>query len=141
MSKTFRQLLAVLLCAATAAGCASTGMTRTAPASVWPQGTVNRSVLVEYVQNLPPGTLVRVGRVQGHSVLGTLVKATDQSLFIQPKTRVAESIVEIPLDQVIGVAPERPGGSGIGRAIGAGAAAGAGATLAIFLVMFALYGD
>ena len=132
----------MMLCAAmAAAGCASTGMTRTAPAYVGQQGTVNRSVLVEYVQKLPPGTLVRVGRVQGHSVLGTLVKATDQSLFIQPKTRVAESIVEIPLDEVLGVAPERQGGSGIGRAIGAGAAAGAGATLAIFLVMFALYGD
>jgi hypothetical protein len=74
-------------------------------------------------------------------VRGTLIKGTDQSIFIQPKTRIAEPVVEIPMSDVLQVTPERHGGNGVGRAIAAGAAAGAAATLAIFLIMFAVYGD
>src|SRR3954449_1295403 len=140
MVKTFQHAIAVILCTALAtAGCATatTGVTPGLPDRV----SGNRNVLAEYVQKLAPGTEVRVARASGHSLRGTLIKGTDQSVFIQPKTRIAEPLVEIPLSDVLQVTPERHGGGGIGRAIGAGAAAGAGATLAIFLVMFALYGD
>jgi len=141
MAKTFQHAVALILCTAiTTAGCATTRMTGTTPASP-DQGAANRDVLAEYVQKLAPGTEVRVARANGHTVRGRLIKGTDRSVFIQPKTRIAEPLVEIPLSEVLQVTPERHGGSGIGRAIGAGAAAGAGATLAIFLVMFALYGD
>src|SRR3982751_3158130 len=139
MVKTFQHAIAVILCTALAtAGCATatTGVTPGLPDPV----SGNRNVLAEYVQKLAPGTEVRVARASGHSLRGTLIKATDQHVFIQPKTRIAEPLVQIPLADVLEVTPERHGG-GIGRAIGAGAAAGAGATLAIFLVMFALYGD
>ena len=141
MIKTFQHAIAIILCAAiTTAGCATTATTGRSPA--FPdQGSTNRSVLAEYVQKLAPGTEVQVARASGHSVRGTLIKGTDQSVFIQPKTRIAEPLVEIPLSDVVQVTPQRHGGSGIGRAIGAGAAAGAGATLAIFLIMFAVYGD
>ena len=70
-----------------------------------------------------------------------MIKGTDQSIFVQPKTRIAEPVVEIPMTDVLQVTPERHGGNSVGRAIGAGAAAGAAATLAIFLIMFAVYGD
>src|SRR4051794_18397463 len=141
MVKTVQRAIAMILCTAmTTAGCATTATTGIRPA--FPdQRTANRNVLAEYVQKLAPGTEVRVARASGHSLRGTLIKGTDQSVFIQPKTRIAEPLVEIPLSDVLQVTPERHGGGGIGRAIGAGAAAGAGATLAIFLVMFALYGD
>ena len=69
------------------------------------------------------------------------MKATDHAVFLQPKTRMPEPLVEIPLDDVLSVTPERGGGSHIGRAIGAGAAAGAGAALAVFLVILAAFGD
>jgi hypothetical protein len=111
-----------------------------APAVAADQGST-RSLLAEYVQKLPAGTEVRIGRANGHSLRGTLIKGTAQSIFVQPKTRIAEPVVEIPLSEVVQVTPERHGGSGVGRAIGAGAAAGAAATLAIFLIMFAVYGD
>ena len=141
MLNTFRHAIALILCTAiTTVGCATTATTGVAPA-VPDRGTTNRIVLAEYVQKLAPGTEVRVTRANGHSVRGTLIKGTDQSVFIQPKTRIAEPLVEIPLSDVLQVTPQRHGGSGIGRAIGAGAAAGAGATLAIFLIMFAVYGD
>jgi hypothetical protein len=141
MVKTFQHAIAMILCIAmTTAGCATTATTGRNPA-LPDQRSANRNVLAEYVQKLAPGTEVRIATASGHSLRGTLIKATDQSVFIQPKTRIAEPLVQIALSDVLEVTPERHGGGGIGRAIGAGAAAGAGATLAIFLVMFALYGD
>ena len=135
---TFHRTTAVMLCVTlAAAGCATTGTTRTAPAYVGPQSNATRSVLVEYVQKLPPGTLVRVGRSQG-SIRGTLMKATDQSLFLQPKTRIPEPTIEIPFDEVVGVTPEQKNGNSVGRAIGAGAAAGAAAALSIILIIIAV---
>jgi hypothetical protein len=142
MFMTFPRAIAVILCVTmAAAGCATTGTTRTAPAYVGSQPNVTQRVLVEYVQKLPPGTLVRVGRSQGSSIRGTLMKATDQSLFLQPKTRIPEPTIEIPFDEVVGVTPEQKHGNSVGRAIGAGAAAGAAAALAIILIIIAVAGD
>jgi len=130
------------MCAAIAtSGCAATGGTRIGPVPSPSQGTASRAVLIEYVQKLPPGTAVRVDRTNGRSLRGTLMKATGQSLFVQPKTRIPEAIVEIPMDDVLGVTPVPQGSNNLGRAIGAGAAAGAGATLAIFLILIAAFGD
>lgn len=98
-------------------------------------------MLVEYLQKLPPGAAVRIDRARGRSVRGTLMKATGQSLFVQPKTRLPEGVVEIPMDDVVRVTPDTQSGSNLGRAIGAGAAAGAGATLAIFMILVAALGD
>jgi hypothetical protein len=139
MFMTLHRTMAVLLCITmAAAGCAATTRTTgTAPAYVGSQSNIARSVLVEYVQKLPPGTLVRVGRSQGHAIRGTLMKATDQSLFIQPKARIAEPTVEIPFDVVVAVTPEQRNGNAVGRAIGAGAAAGAAAALSIILIIIA----
>lgn len=143
MKKTLQRAIAMIVCAATATvGCATSGTTNLVPApATADHGGATRSALAEYVQKLPAGTQVRVGRSNGHTVRGTLIKGTDQSIFIQPKTRIAEPVVEIPITDVLQVTLERHGGNGVGRAIGAGAAAGAAATLAIFLIMFAVYGD
>jgi hypothetical protein len=142
MLKTLRQAIAVVMCAAMAtSGCATTGAMRIASAPSDAQGSAGRAVLVEYVQKLPAGTAVRIDRARGRSLRGTLMKATDQSLFIQPRTRIPEGVVEIPMDNVVGVTPVPHGGNNLGRAIGAGAAAGAGATLAIFLILIAAFND
>ncbi|MEA2343459.1 MAG: hypothetical protein QOF63_1628 [Thermoanaerobaculia bacterium] len=142
MMKTFKQAMAVMMCAAMAAsGCATAGGPRIASVPSAPQEHAGRAVLVEYVQKLSTGMAVRIDRANRRSVRGTLMKATGQSLFVQPKTRIPEAIVEIPLDDVLRVTPDVQSGSGLGRAIGAGAAAGAGATLAIFLILIAAFGD
>jgi len=142
MLTTFKHAMAIVMCAAMAAsGCATAGGARVVSAPFAPQGSEGRAVLAEYVQKLPTGASVRIDRATGRSVRGTLMKATGQSLFLQPKTRVPERIVEIPMDDVVRVTPEVQNGSGLGRAIGAGAAAGAGATLAIFLVLIAAFDD
>jgi hypothetical protein len=141
MLKAVHQATAVVICAAIAvSGCATAGAPRIGSLAVAPQDAT-RAVLVEYVQKLPPGTAVRIDRAQGGSLRGTLMKATDQSLFVQPKTRIPERIVEVSLDDVLAVTPVTPSGNNLGRAIGAGAAAGAGATLAIFLIIIAAFGD
>ena len=141
MSAGFQRTAALLICVAVAtAGCATTRTARAGASRSTPRPT-DRAVLAEYVQKLPSGTTVRVDRAGGRAVRGTLMKATDQAVFLQPKTRIPEPLVEIPLDDVLSVTPETRGGSHIGRAIGAGAAAGAGAALAVFLVIVAAFGD
>lgn len=143
MITSFQRAIAGILCAAvTTAGCATSRTMNVVPTTAIPdQGSATRSAVAEYVQKLPPGTEVRVARSSGRSLQGTLIKGTDQSIFIQPKTRIAEPVVEIPITDVLQVTPERHGGHSVGRAIAAGVAAGAAATLAIFLIMFAVYGD
>jgi hypothetical protein len=101
----------------------------------------DRAVLAEYVQKLPAGTAVRVDRAGARAVRGTLMKATAESVFLQPKTRIPEPLVEIKLAEILRVIPETRNGGHLGRAIGAGAAAGAGAALAVFLVIVAAFGD
>jgi hypothetical protein len=140
MPNLFKQTMCTIICASLmASGCATTGSSGSAM-HVGQPGAGSRSVLVDYVQKLPPGTLVRVSRARGHSVRGTLMKATDQSVFVQPKTRLPEAIVEIPVDEILTVTPEVPS-NGVGRAIGVGAAAGAAATIAILLILIAVAGD
>src|SRR6476659_6720048 len=142
MLNSVKKAMAVLSCVAMAtSGCATTGSTRLATMTSPPEGTAGRAVLVEYVQKLPPGTMVRVDRASGRSLRGTLMKATDRSLFLQPKTRISEGVVEVGMDNVVSVTLVPQGGSNLGRAIGAGAAAGAGATLAIFLILIAALND
>jgi hypothetical protein len=140
MLNSFKQTMCAIMCASLmASGCATSGTTGLAT-HVGQPGSASRSVLIDYVQKLPPGTLVRISRAQGHSVRGALMKATDQSVFVQPKTRLPEAIVEIPMDDILAVTPEVPS-NGVGRAIGVGAAAGAAATIAILLILIAVAGD
>ena len=132
--------LIVSLAISFTAGCASTGAARVA--TVTPDATASRAVLAEFVQGLPAGAAVRVDRASGRSVRGTLLKATPDRLFVQPRTRLPEAMIEIPMTDVLSVTPETRGGnSHIGRAIGVGAAAGAGAALAVFLVILATVSD
>jgi hypothetical protein len=129
-----RLLVLPLSLALALAGCATTG---TAGAPAAPAG-VDPGVLAEYVQKLPPGSAVKVERASRKSIRGTLMKATDQALVVQPRTRVPEPPVEIPLRDVVAVTLDSGGnGANVARAIGIGAAAGAGAALAVFFIILA----
>jgi len=88
----------------------------------------------------PPGTAVRVERATGSAVRGTLIKASDTAVFIQPGTRIPEAAVEVPITDILTLTPEAGhGGSIVAKAIAAGVAAGAGAALAVFLVLVSIY--
>jgi hypothetical protein len=141
MLKNARRAVALMMCTVLVApGCATARATRvqtpghsTAPA--------DQSILAEYVQKLTPGSAVRVERTGGKNVRGTLIKATDRSVVVQPRTRLPEPPVEVALDEVLSVTPESPRGANLAKAIAAGAAAGAGAALGIFLILVAAYSD
>lgn len=139
-----RQSIAVTMCAALLSGCATGGGPRVAMMSL-PQSTASKAapdpaVMAEYVQKLPLGTKVRVDRASGRSVRGTLMKATAESIIVQPRTRLPEPPVEIPLADVLAVTPEAPNGN-IGKAIGIGAAAGAAAALGVILILILTFSD
>lgn len=135
-----RKLIAVFLCAAlTATGCATPGGPRVRTGPVDARHVQDRAVLVEYVQRLTPGAAVRVQLVDGTSVRGVLMKATDASVILQQRTRVPEPAVEIAMADIASVTPDTGGGASLARAIGAGAAAGAGAALAVFFFLVSIY--
>ena len=136
-----RPLRVLPLCAALALpGCATSRAGAATPAA--PDGQVAGSaVLAEYVQRLPPGSAVRVERAAGRTIRGTLMKATASSVVLQPRTRVPEPPVEIPLAEVLSVTPEPGNGNTVAKAIGIGAAAGAAAALGVFLIILAVLAD
>jgi hypothetical protein len=72
---------------------------------------------------------------------GTLMKATADAIVVQPRTRLPEPPIEIPLAEVLTVTPESGNGGSIGKAIAAGVAAGAGAALVTFFVLLSIFSD
>jgi hypothetical protein len=123
-----------------APGCATSasGRVRGAGHAKGPDATL----LGEYVRSLPLGSAVRVERAGGGNLRGTLLRATDRSVVIQPLTRIPEPPIEIPVTELLSVTPGSAGrGVSIGKAIAAGAAAGAGGALAVFLILVAVYSD
>lgn len=138
MKRAIAALLCVTLCAP---GCASAGGGRYAA----PQPTLHASLgdqtlLAAYVKQLPIGSRVRATLTNGRSVRGTLMKATDEGVIVQRRTRLPEPPVEIPLAELQSVEGDREGG-GVGRAIAIGVATGAGAALGVFLLLVALIAD
>lgn len=137
MSTMSQRTTALLVCLTLAAsGCATTGAR-----GVTLVPNADRAVIAEFVRGLPVGSAIHVQRTDGRSVRGTLMKATDQSLVIQPRTRIPEAPLEIPLADVLSVTPEKRGGTSLGKAIAIGAAVGAGATLAVLMIFAAIYSD
>jgi hypothetical protein len=141
MLKNLRRAVSLMMCTMLVApGCATTRATR-AQMPGRSTAAADPSMLAEYVQKLAPGSPVRVERTVGGSLRGILIKATDRSVVVQPRTRIPEPPVEVALTDVLSVTPESPRGSNFAKAIAAGAAAGAGAALGIFLILVAAYSD
>ena len=141
MVDIFKRGLAVMLCGALmASGCATTRVVQVSPP---PSGDriADRTVMGEYVQKLQTGATVKVERTHRRSVRGVLMKATDRAIVIQPRTRLPEPAIEIPLDDVLAVTLESKSGNSIGRAIGIGAAAAGAVVLTMFLISMALWSD
>lgn len=139
-TRTQRGIAAILCAVLGWSGCATAVGPRVTTAPSSDRQVQDRAVLVEYVQKLPPGSAVRVERANGRSLRGTLMKATDTMIVIQPRTRIPEPAVEIALAEVLSVTPEAGnGGVSVAKAVGAGVAAGAGAALGVFLFILAIF--
>lgn len=98
---------------------------------------VDPALLVSYITQLRIGSRVRVSLDGGRRLSGTLMKADDQGLVIQPRTRVPEPPVQIALDSILAVELET--NSNVGKTVGAAIAGGVGGALAFFLVMAAIF--
>jgi hypothetical protein len=136
-----RTAIALLMCAVLAStGCATAG----AKGSIQLPGRAagdDLAVLSDFVRQLPPGSAVRIESTRGKTLRGTLMKATAQSVILQPRTRIPEPPLEVALTEILSVTPESPGGHSLARAIAAGAAAGAGTAFAVFLIIVSAYAD
>ena len=81
----------------------------------------DQSALPDFARQLPLGARVRLKVRGGDTLRGTLIKTTDTSLVVQPRTRVAEALVEVPFDRLMAIEQEVPS-NGTGRAVAIGAA-------------------
>jgi len=121
-----------LIVALLTSGCASaTGQVRTTPPT-------DVTLLAGYVQRLPVGSRVRARLTSGGSIDGSLMKADDHAIVIQPHTRLPEPPVELTLDRIASVELVSPGGN-TGRTVGIAIAASVGGVLAFFLILAAVY--
>jgi hypothetical protein len=135
-----KRLLAVVLSVVVAApACAAHGGARVQTAPAVTRSHSDRAVMTDFVKQIPAGTRVRATTTHAGTVRGTLLKTTGDAIFIQPRTRVAEPLVEVPIDRILTLEPESPGSSSSGRAIAIGAAVGAGAALGVLFVLAAIF--
>jgi hypothetical protein len=142
-----RRFIALALSAALALpGCATAGaraQTGSASYRAVPQDVralPDRSALTDFAHQLPAGALVRLRLTGGDTIRGTLIKTTGTSLIVQPRTRVAEPLVEVPFDRLLAIEQETAS-SGTGRAVAIGAAAGVAAALGFLMLLFAVAAD
>ncbi|HEY7502002.1 MAG TPA: hypothetical protein VH740_26010 [Vicinamibacterales bacterium] len=147
-----KRSLALLLCAILSApACATSRGPRiqTAPEAAPTAGqhpAVNsasdRAVLSDFARQLPVGARVKARVGNNRTIRGTILKVTDHSIFLQPRTRIAERIEEVPFDQLLALEQDLPGtGSNAGRTAAIAASAAAGGTLAVLLILAAIFSD
>jgi hypothetical protein len=138
-----RGIAAILCLSLVCSGCASAAGGRLASTPAPPASSSQRAdsaLVASYVQQLPIGSRVRVGLTDGTRIKGTLMKAGDRELVVQPRTRLPEPPIQIAMDRVLGVELDT-NGTNVGKAIGIGFAAGAGGVLAVFLILAAVFSD
>ena len=132
-----KQMMAVVLCGALAAtGCASASGPRVASDAAAP---MDRTLLAEYAQRIPPGSKVRVERTTGGTLRGTLLKVGPASIAVQRNTRIPEPPVDVPFDTITRLTLDT--GSSTGKTVGIAVGAGVGATFGVLLLLAAIFGD
>ena len=102
-----RQLTAIVLCGALmTGGCASASGPRVAAEPQAP--AIDRTVMTEYAQKIPPGSKVRVERANEGPLRGTLMKAGPDTITVQRNTRVPEAPLQIPIASITRLTLDQP---------------------------------
>jgi hypothetical protein len=118
------------------------GATQTATQPAAANSASDRAVLADFARQLPVGARVKARVADNRTIRGTLLKVTDHSIFLQPRTRIAERIEEVPYDQLLALEQDLPtNGSSPGRTAAIAASAAAGGTLAVLLILAAIFSD
>jgi hypothetical protein len=137
-----KRSLALLLCALLSApACATARGPRVQTNTMVTQPAAHRKVLAEFASQLPPGTRVKARVADNRTIRATLLKVTDTSIVLQPRTRITEPIEEVPFDQLLALEQDVPTGSNAGRTAAISAAAAAGATIGVLLILAAVFSD
>jgi hypothetical protein len=84
--------------------------------------------------SMPLGSRVKVESRDGRRVTATLMAADATAIVIKRESRVPESAISIPYDQLTRLQLDPKNGFSMGKAIGIGLAAGVGAILTIFAI-------
>ena len=139
-----RQVLCLILTAALAlSGCASARATDnriyTTRAATSGRQPIDPKVMADYIRQLPVGSRVRLSRVKGDDIRGTLMKNDGDPVVIQRRARVPEAPIAVPLQEVLAVELDVPANGNPARTIAIGAGAAAAATLGVLLVLAAVF--
>jgi hypothetical protein len=132
-----RSIALLLITTLASSGCASAVTSRAVQTPV--SSPEARQHMVDYVQRLPIGARVRVDRVSGSTIHGTLMAADADAVVIQRATRVPEAPVSVPLGEITRIQIEER--QNMAKAIIIGAAVGAAATFGVFLLLAAALSD
>jgi hypothetical protein len=95
----------------------------------------------DLAQHLPAGAAVKVRLNDGQKVRATLVRASEDTMTLLPKTRIAVPPQEVRYDAVQTLEPEKGGGMSAGKAAAIGISSGVGAFFGIMVIMFAAFAD
>ena len=87
---------------------------------------------------IPLGSKVRIHRLDGSRVSGTLMRVDDAALTLKRNTRLPEAPMAVTFDQIANIEREHGGGMSWAKAIGVGLGAGAGAILTILVIALQL---
>jgi hypothetical protein len=144
LEDSMRKVFCLLLTAALALpGCATARAADTRlPAA---RGTtagrqpIDPKVMADYIRQLPVGSRVRLSRVKGDDIRGTLIKNDGDPVVIQRRARVPEAPVAVPLQEVLAVELDVAANGTPARSIAIGAGAAAAATLGVLFVLAALF--
>ena len=136
-----KRMLAIVLCVSlSTSACASAGgarySTQSAPAAS-AASIVDPAVMAEFVQRIPAGSRVRVERVNGNTLRGTILKSSPQALVLQRNTRVPEPPVEVPYASIARVTLDDGRGSTAAKSVAIGVASGVATFLGILAIIAA----
>ena len=137
-----KRMLAIVLCVSlSTSACASAGGARYSTQSSAPAASaasiVDPAVMAEFVQRIPAGSRVRVERVNGNTLRGTILKSSPQALVLQRNTRVPEPPVEVPYASIARVTLDDGRGSTAAKSVAIGVASGVATFLGILAIIAA----
>jgi len=95
----------------------------------------------ELVRSIQAGSRIRLETVQGRTLRGTLVHATEDEVFVERNTRLPVPIEKVPVADIARVTLDNP--SSNSKLVAIGAAIGAGAAIGVvwIIALIALSGD
>ena len=128
-----------LILTMSAVGCAARSATQATPAPApgaitW--GEIERvAAMRRYVEQLPLGGRVRVQTSDGSRWSATLLSADHERVVLQPRGRLTEPALVIPIASLRTIEPESQGGSNqLVKALAVGVAAGAATFMTMLMI-------